>query len=176
MIVRSARLEDALPIATIHVDAWRVAYRGIVPDEYLHALSIDQRHAGWRQILAGGESVWVGEDGDKIVGWISAAQTRDVDASQWTGEIWAVYIAPDHWRQGAGRALCEAAEQELRRQGFTDVTLWVLKDNERALRFYESIGFVLDDCEDRIIERGGKALREVRMRKNLVAAERATSS
>ena len=27
--------------------------------------------------------------------------------------------------------------------------------------------FVLDDCDDRVIERGGKALREVRLRKQL---------
>lgn len=168
MMVRPARIEDALRIATIHVDAWRVAYRGIVPDDYLSALSIDQRHAGWRRILAGGESVWVAEDGHKTVGWISAAQARDADASQATGEIWAVYVDPDHWSQGAGHALCAAAEQNLRRQGFTDATLWVLKDKERALRFYASIGFVPDDCDDRVIERGGKALREVRMRKQLV--------
>ena len=45
------------------------------------------------------------------------------------------------------------------------MTLWVLKDNERALGFYASNGFSPDACEDRIIERGGKELREVRMRK-----------
>ena len=168
MIVRPARIEDALPIATIHVEAWRVAYRGIVPDDYLSALSIDQRHGVWQQILTGGESVWVGEDGRKIVGWISAAGARDADASQATGEIWAVYVDPGHWSQGVGRALCAAAEQDMRRKGFTDTILWVLKDNERALRFYVSIGFVLDDCDDRVIERGGKALREVRMRKQFV--------
>jgi ribosomal protein S18 acetylase RimI-like enzyme len=168
MIVRPARIEDALPIATIHVEAWRVAYRGIVPDDYLSALSIDQRHAVWKQILTGGESVWVGEDGHKIVGWISSAQARDAEASQATGEIWAVYVDPGHWSQGVGRALCAAAEQDLRRQGFTNATLWVLKDNERAIRFYVSVGFVLDDCDDRVIERGGKALREVRMKKQFV--------
>ena len=114
-------------IATIHVEAWRVAYRGIVPDEYLCALSIEKRHAGWRQILDAGESVRVAESGDKALGWISAARSRDV----------------------AGR---------LRRQGFTDVTLWVLKDNERALKFYLSTGLIRDACEDRIVQLGGQAL------------------
>jgi RNA polymerase sigma factor (sigma-70 family) len=168
MIIRPAGPEDALGIATIHVEAWRVAWRGIVPDEYLRALSIEQRHAGWRQILEAGESVWVAEDEDKTVGWISAARSRDVDASQSTGEIWAVYVHPDHWGKGVGRALYAAAEEELRRQGFTDVTLWVLKDNERAQHFYVSTGLVRDACEDRIVQLGGKALREVRMRKHFV--------
>jgi ribosomal protein S18 acetylase RimI-like enzyme len=169
MIIRSARPEDALHIAMIHVEAWRVAYRGIFPDQFLRELSIEQRHAGWQQILKAAEaSTWVAEDGDTALGWISAARSRDVDAEQSTGEIWAVYVDPGHWSKGVGRALCAAAEQELRTQGFTDVTLWVLKDNERALRFYVSNGFVRDACPDRIIERGGKALNEVRMRKQFV--------
>jgi GNAT superfamily N-acetyltransferase len=166
MIVRPARLEDALRIATIHVEAWRAAYRRIVPDEFLDALSIEQRHMTWQQHLAAGESfTWVAEDADATHGWISAGRSRDVDAGQSTGEIWAVYVDPDHWSEGVGRTLCTAAEQELRRQGFTDATLWVLKGNERALQFYLESGFIHDHCEDRIIGRGGKELSEVRMRK-----------
>jgi ribosomal protein S18 acetylase RimI-like enzyme len=168
MIVRPARVEDALPIATIHVEAWQVAYRGIVPDEFLNTLSIEHRRAGWQQILNAREaSTWVAADGDTVLGWISAARCRDADTSQSTGEIWAVYVGPSHWSKGAGRALCSVAEQELRKSGFTDITLWVLKDNERALRFYLSIGYARDACEHRIIERGGKALSEVRMKKQL---------
>jgi ribosomal protein S18 acetylase RimI-like enzyme len=112
MIIRSARLEDALRIATIHVEAWRIAYRGIVPDEFLRALSVEQRHAVWQQNLEAGEALtWIAEDGDMAVGWISAARSRDDDAPQSTGEIWAVYVDPGHWSKGVGRALCAAAEQ-----------------------------------------------------------------
>ena len=168
MIIRSARPEDALRIATIHVEAWRAAYRGIVPDEYLRSLSIEKRHANWQQFLEAGHPLtWVAEEGDTAVGWISAAASRDADASQSTGEIWAVYIDPSHWGEGAGRALCDAAEQELRRRGSTEVTLWVLKDNQRALGFYRSNGFFRDASADRIIEMGGKELLEMRLRKQL---------
>lgn len=60
MIVRAALLEDAMRIATIHVEAWQIAYRGIVPDEFLGALSVDQRVAVWRQNLQAKEpSTWV---------------------------------------------------------------------------------------------------------------------
>jgi GNAT superfamily N-acetyltransferase len=124
-------------IATIHVDAWRVAYRGIIPDEFLDSLSIDRRESTWREILlTANETVWVAQESETIVGWISAAASRDADAGASTGEIWAVYVAPGHWGKGVGRSLCESAERHLWLRGFIEVTLWVLRDNERAVKFY----------------------------------------
>jgi ribosomal protein S18 acetylase RimI-like enzyme len=168
MIIRSARRDDALPIATIHVRSWQVAYRGVVPDEFLDAMSIEERHLRWQQILEVGQSAtWIAEEGDIALGWISAGANRDSDSTQSSGEIWAVYIDPDHWRKGVGRALCTVAEQELRSRGYREVTLWVLEGNERAIRFYQSIGFAHDTCEARITERGGRSVREVHLRKQL---------
>jgi ribosomal protein S18 acetylase RimI-like enzyme len=169
--IRSATPDDARVIATIHVEAWRTAYRGIVPDEYLNSLSIDGRESAWRQhLLASHATTWVAQVSDAIVAWISIGPSRDADAGASTGEIWAVYVAPVCWRRGVGRSLCEHAEQQLRLEGFIELTLWVLKDNERAVKFYQSNGFVLDfDCEKEI-ERGGKTLAEARFRKPLIAS------
>ena len=55
-----------------------------------------------------------------------------------------MYVAPGCWGKGVSRSLCERAEQHLRLDGFIEVTLWVLKDNDRAVKFYQSNGFVLD--------------------------------
>ena len=156
-------------IATIHVEAWKAAYRGIVPDEFLDSLSIDQRESAWRGYLSAGDATaWVAQEAETIVGWISAAASRDADSSASTGEIWAVYVTPGHWGKGLGRSLCKTAERNLLLGGFMEVTLWVLRDNVRAVKFYESNGFVLDFGYEKILERGGKALPEIRFRKPLV--------
>jgi ribosomal protein S18 acetylase RimI-like enzyme len=165
---RPAQPEDALQIAMIHVYAWQSAYRGIVPDEYLDSLSIEQRASGWRQILSRSpEDVWVALENDEVLGWISAAASRDSDAGPATGEIWAIYVAPEHWRTGIGRMLCEGAEQRLGKQGMDEVTLWVLRDNQRALRFYQSHGFSIDPGIEKTEGKTGAKLIEVRMRKRL---------
>jgi ribosomal protein S18 acetylase RimI-like enzyme len=169
-MIRSATPVDARAIATIHVEASRAAYRGIVPDEYLDSFSIDGRASTWRQnLLAADSSTWVALESDAIVGWISAGPCRDTDAGTSAGEIWAVYVAPECWGKGVGRSLCVKAEQHLRTEGWVVVTLWVLKDNERAVRFYQSNGFVLDIGATKEIERGGKILSEVRFRRPLIA-------
>lgn len=71
--------------------------------------------------------------------------------------------------KGSAGSLCEQAEQHLRTEGFITVTLWVLKDNKRAVKFYQSNGFALDIGATKEIERGGKTLSEVRFRKPLIA-------
>ena len=157
-------------IATIHVEGWRAAYRGIIPDEFLDSLSIDRRESTWRQnLLAGDTATWVAQESESILGWISAAASRDTDTGASTGEIWAIYVAPGHWGRGVGRSLCETAERYLRLEGFIEVTLWVLSDNERAVKFYQSNGFVLDVGHGKVLERGGKVLQEDRFRKSLIA-------
>jgi hypothetical protein len=47
MILREARPADAAKIARVHVDGWRTTYRGIVPDDYLAALSYEAQERSW---------------------------------------------------------------------------------------------------------------------------------
>ena len=60
------------------------------------------------------------------------------------GEIYAIYVDPQHWGTGAGRALMAAALSHLAGEGLSPVRLWVLADNHRARRFYERHGFTAD--------------------------------
>jgi len=129
--IRLAVPEDARAIATIHVEASQAAYRGIIPDEFLNSFSIDRRESEWRQrLLRGNAGTWVAQEAGAIVGWILAAASRDTDAGASTGEIWAVYVLPGYWGRRIGRLLCETAVRHLLTEGFTEVTLWVLTDNE----------------------------------------------
>ena len=57
------------------------------------------------------------------------------------GELGRLHVHPDHWHEGVGRALHDAAAAA----GAT--TLWVIDANERARRFYERNGWVLDPTE-----------------------------
>jgi ribosomal protein S18 acetylase RimI-like enzyme len=111
--------------------------------------------------------VWVAQVGDTIVGWISAAASRDPDSTPSTGEIWAVYVAPANWRTGVGRLLCQGAERRLVEQGFSEVTLWVLKGNRPAQHFYHSTGFMADPYCEKTIVRAETELQQIRMRKRL---------
>lgn len=152
--IRSATPEDAEEIARLHVDASLVAYRPIFGEDFRFG-DISERVETWRRMLAQDpslaltppEKTYVAclEDG-RIAGFCSIGPSRDEDAGD-DGEVQMLYIAPDQWRAGVGRQLFESGVSYLKARGFSRLVLWVLKDNERARRFYERAGWRADGRE-----------------------------
>ena len=160
--VRTALASDALAVATIHVQAWQEAYRGLMPQALLQSLSIEQRARHWHDTIVqhpGRVLVWAGDD--HIRGWADSGPSRDPEHDTRHGELYALYVHPAYWGQGIGRALWLEAARRLQAQGACDASVWVLDGNERALSFYVRQGFRPDGAVKEIV-RGGKALREVR--------------
>jgi len=50
--LRRAVPDDARTMATVHIAAWRTAYRGLVPDTFLYALDHEQRSEQFRRFIA----------------------------------------------------------------------------------------------------------------------------
>lgn len=148
--MRRAVPQDAAAIAAVHVRSWQVAYRGLVPDELLDALAVAQREAVWRDVLTGEQphAVLVATEDGVVVGFCAvAAPSRDADADERGAEIGAIYVAPEAWRGGVGRALMEVALADLRAGDWREVTLWVLAENRPARDFYARFGFEPDGAE-----------------------------
>jgi ribosomal protein S18 acetylase RimI-like enzyme len=164
--IRDAKATDAGAIAEIHVAAWRAAYRGVMPDDYLAALSVEKRTAMWQTTIAkaGPAKLAVAELDGRLAGFCLFGPTRD-DAPSDIAEIYAVNVHPEFWRQGAGQSLCEHAVREAAAREHSAVTLWVLKENDRARRFYERLGFAFDGTEKTDTKLIGSALHDMRYRK-----------
>ncbi len=161
--VRRARLDDADAIARVHVETWRHAYRGIVPDAYLDGLSVDERRAMWRaSIEKGAPVVLVAEEATRLAGFAAVGPCRDKNAAPNTFEIWALYVAPDAWGRSLGRDLCAAACALARSAQATSLSLWVIADNEPARRFYASVGFTEEPASRQAFRLAEHTLHELR--------------
>lgn len=147
-LVRRAAPRDAVGIAGAHVRGWRVGYRGVLPDALLDQMSVADRVGTWRDRLThpGPTDVitLVAVTGEQVLGFCTVGPARDGDAPVGTGELWALYVDPHHWRGGVGRALDDAAVVTLGATGVVRATLWVLTANDRARAFYEDRGWVAD--------------------------------
>lgn len=168
MNIREAIAADARAIATVHVQSWQAAYQGIVPATYLQSLSIEKREAIWRELLLKKASeTFVAENQGVVQGWINIGPSRDADAHAQTAEVWALYVDPMYWAQGIGTALWTEAAMRFTQMGFAEATLWVLRDNQRAIRFYQAAGFRIDEGKEQILDGGGAKLVEIRLRRHL---------
>jgi ribosomal protein S18 acetylase RimI-like enzyme len=158
-----AAADDARGVAQIHVRAWQSAYAGILSDDHLAALSIDKREAMWREAIEKQTpELLVARADAGMLGWISFGPSRDEAAPAGTGEVWALYVAPQHWGSGTGRQLWLRARERLVQRGFVSVSLWVLAANARAIRFYEVAGFAPEAGTAKDFELGGRRVQELR--------------
>jgi ribosomal protein S18 acetylase RimI-like enzyme len=166
--IRPARIEDAPRIAEIHVETWRAAYRGLMSHSLLENLSIPKRREFWEQrIRLNQSSILVAVHEGDVIGWIVYGSSRDADATPAVAEVYGLYVAATAWRSGAGRALWQEAKRLIEQGDAEVVTLWVLEGNERARRFYEAVGFELDEGQTKQFEREDTVLPEVRYRTRL---------
>lgn len=134
MEVRRAARTELRAVHEARLATWQVAYRGVVPDDVLDALTVrpeDLRRFEERFDADDGQ-VWGAWDDGVVVGMAVVGPCRDEDRYG-ESELYALYVLPPYWGTGVGQALWDAA------QPFT--SLWVLADNPRARAFYARNGF-----------------------------------
>jgi GNAT superfamily N-acetyltransferase len=87
----------------------------------------------------------VATDGPIVVGMASAEALRGENRA---GPVIPggcflnlLYVLPERWGEGIGRAMLDAVLAEARRRGYSRIHLWTHEDNERSHRLYRSGGF-----------------------------------
>ena len=92
--IRPARLGDEGDIAKVHDEAWREAYRGVIPGRELERMIARRGPTWWRMAIARRTPLLVLEYGDSVVGYVSYGRNR-VPALSYGGEIFELYVAPE---------------------------------------------------------------------------------
>ena len=138
----------------VHWQTWREAYDNLLPAEYQETMTLDRCRFFSQKYP---ENTLIAMDGKKVVGFISYGNFRD-EAIQ-AGEIIALYVLKDYYGKGVSKQLMHAAFVAL--DQFSEIYLWVLKDNKRAIAFYQKMGFTFDG-QEKILELG-KPVKELRM-------------
>ena len=128
----------------VHWQTWREAYDDLLPAEFQETMTLERCRFFSQKYP---ENTLIAIDGLKVVVFISYGNFRG-----WTiqaGEIIALYFLKDYYGKGIAQKLMKGALTAL--DYFSEIFLWVLKDNKRAIAFYQKIGFTLkgvDENED----------------------------
>ena len=139
--LRAAAPDDAAAIQEVRFMSWRAAYAALIPEALFTRFdraAAAARHA--ERLASGAARALVAEIDGTTVAFATFGPCRDDDLPD-AGEVYGLYVHPDNWSTGIGRALLPAAVDAL---GVRPVVLWVLRDNARARRFYELAGWASD--------------------------------
>ena len=161
--IREAHQDDFEGIAKVRVDTWRVAYKGIVPDDFLESLSYQRIAERWREVFwedkSPGMAVFVAENEREDIVGIAVCGPEQSQDPVYRGEIYILYVLPQYQRQGIGHALVAACVQHLVQQLAAETLLiWTIAESPYR-RFYESLGGKV--VRETIKEIGGKMIPEV---------------
>lgn len=138
----------------VHWQTWREAYDDLLPADFQETMTLEKCRFFSQKYP---ENTLIAMDGKKVVGFISYGNYRDKTIQ--AGEIIALYVLKDYYGKGVSKQLMHAAFVAL--DQFSEIYLWVLKENKRAIAFYQKMGFTFDGQEQ--ILKLGKPVKELRM-------------
>ena len=142
--IREMRPEDADSKGYVHWKSWQETYSGLIPEASLAKRTLERCQDAARRWP---ENTLVAELGGKIVGFACYGLCRDEDLPGY-GEVMAIYLLREAQGLGIGKALMEAALENL--SAYNAIAIWVLKGNEHAIGFYEHFGFRFDGAVQEI--------------------------
>ncbi|MFE6051102.1 GNAT family N-acetyltransferase [Kitasatospora sp. NPDC056446] len=144
-VIRRGGVRDADDVAGLHAHSWRTTYRGIVPEAALGDGMVAQRRELWELRLDAdyGEpentpELLIGERAGEVAGFIYLVPQPD-------GRVLIdnLHVRPGLTGAGIGHDLLAAARAFVaERHPGAELFLEVLRDNTRAIAFYEREGAV----------------------------------
>ena len=139
----------------VHYKSWHETYEGLVDPGYLEGITLEKCIETARRWP---DNILVAKDGERVVGFAAYGAYRDGHLPE-HGEIFAIYVLKEYQGRKVGYELMNTAFQRL--ACYQKIAVWVLKGNERAIRFYERYGFRFDGTESEIVL--GRPNTELRM-------------
>ena len=130
LIKRLETEEEIRGKAYVHWRSWHEAYPGMVCQAFLDQLTLEKCE---KMAFSWPENTLVAKDGERVIGFVCYGD-RGQEAPD-IGEIFALYVLSEYYGKGVGLQLMNAGLERL--QDYPEVRLCVLKENLRAIRFYQ---------------------------------------
>ena len=158
--IRNVTKEDLMAVSQIAVNGWKTAYKGIIDDDFLNSLSVEENYQ--RRLKDYTENGFiVAELNNEVVGFCRYRANNyyldkfpDIDC-----ELCALYVKAENKRNGVGKELLNYVINKFKNRDCSQMILWCLKDNYPARAFYEKMGGKY--CGEKDIEKGNKLYKEV---------------
>ncbi|HKS54494.1 MAG TPA: GNAT family N-acetyltransferase [Steroidobacteraceae bacterium] len=147
---------DAAAIALLHAQSWRIAYRGLLTDEYLDQHVLGDRTTFWSKRFSAPQPerrlVLKALDDSALLGFVCVLLDEE---PAWGVRLDNLHVSPGLKGTGIGYVLFQAA-REWTAQMMPDASmhLWCVERNLVARRFYDRQGGKVVETASRPIAQG----------------------
>jgi ribosomal protein S18 acetylase RimI-like enzyme len=137
--IRPSKQRDAAALAEVYAEAWRGAYRGIIPHLSLERMVAKRGLNWWKSALSTRSPLLVLDFNGSASGYVTYGRCRS-GRSPFQGEIFELYLHPIYQGLGLGEQLFDSARDRLTALHLKGLLIWALSDNDGACAFYVSLG------------------------------------
>ena len=163
--IRLAVPADAPDMAEVHMRSWEIAYKDIIPSDFIREKNASRPSLYSRVITDENANSYVIQYMGKTVGIMHIASPQDDDIGEDGYELHYIYLHPDFFRRGIGtQALIFAFNKALNLKK-TFIVVWVFAENTNSILFYEKCGFAADGKTKNLSY--GKTMKCIRMKRVL---------
>ena len=141
MELRLARTSDLPEIANLFLKCWTISYVDVLSQETREAMTPEGALELWKKALTSNleRKTVLAIENEVLIGLFRVGHDPK---DQLRGHLFSLYISPDFAGMGHGKTLLEAAIEENKSEGFSEMTLWVFNENKIAKSLYAKYGFV----------------------------------
>ena len=138
MNIREANAEDIEPIASLYVMNWKKTYVGLLPDNFLNGLTVNEGIKKWQEYLNKEKHmIFVAYENEKILGFSACKEDEELKNCLYLDSL---HVSETSRGKGVGTKLINTVGSYAYIKGYEHMSICIVKGNDNAKRIYEKMG------------------------------------
>lgn len=138
MNIREANAEDMELIANLYVINWKKTYVGLLPDNFLNGLTVNDGINKWQEYLTKEKHrIFVAYENENFLGFSACKEDEELKNCLYLDSL---HVSESSRGKGVGTKLINTVGSYAYIKGYEHMSICIVKGNDKAKRIYEKMG------------------------------------
>ena len=136
--IREANAEDMELIANLYVMNWKKTYVGLLPDNFLNGLTVNDGINKWQKYLTKEKHrIFVAYENENFLGFSACKEDEELKNCLYLDSL---HVSESSRGKGVGTKLINTVGSYAYIKGYEHMSICIVKGNDKAKRIYEKMG------------------------------------
>lgn len=138
MNIREANAEDMELIANLYVMNWKKTYVGLLQDNFLNGLTVNDGINKWQEYLTKEKHrIFVAYENENFLGFSACKEDEELKNCLYLDSL---HVSESSRGKGVGTKLINTVGSYAYIKGYEHMSICIVKGNDKAKRIYEKMG------------------------------------